>query len=203
MHAKSVLALGGLSAALLSLTSCIVGVGDWERYNKDFHLSYPLKPGGKLSVETFNGSIDISGWDQDTVDITGTKYGPTQEEADNLKVNVDSTADSVSIRVPRPTDRRNNQGARMTIKVPRKTQLDHIVTSNSSIQTDDGAGALDIGGALLGLSGGDVVDRRTVHQMVDPAQLGDGLVGQLQLWQVADQGFGPFAPLGGEAFEPS
>ncbi len=140
MHAKSVLALGGLSAALLSLTSCIVGVGDWERYNKDFHLSYPLKPGGKLSVETFNGSIDISGWDQDTVDITGTKYGPTQEEADNLKVNVDSTADSVSIRVPRPTDRRNNQGARMTIKVPRKTQLDHIVTSNSSIHTEDGAG---------------------------------------------------------------
>jgi len=140
MRAKSVLALGGLSAALLSLTSCIVGIGDWERYNKDFHLTYPLKPGGKLSVETFNGSIDISAWDQDTVDITGTKYGPTQEEADNLRVNVDSSADSVSIRVPRPTDRRNNQGARLTIKVPRKTRLDHIITSNSSIQTDDGAG---------------------------------------------------------------
>jgi hypothetical protein len=140
MHAKSVLALGGLSAALLSLTSCIVGIGDWERYNKDFHSSYPLKPGGRLSVETFNGSIDISGWDEDTVDISGTKYGPSQEEADNLRVNVDNTADSISIRVVRPTDRRNNQGARLTIKVPRKTRLEHIVTSNSSIQTDDGAG---------------------------------------------------------------
>jgi DUF4097 and DUF4098 domain-containing protein YvlB len=140
MRAKSVLALGGLSAALLSLTSCIVGVGDWERYNKDFHMSYPLKPGGRLSVETFNGSIDISGWDQDTVDISGTKYGPTQDAADNLRVNVDNTPDSVSIRVPRPTEWRNNQGARLTIKVPRKTQLDHIVTTNSSIQTDDGVG---------------------------------------------------------------
>lgn len=140
MLAKSLLALGGLSAALLSQTSCIVGVGDWERYNKDFHLSYELKPGGKLEVETFNGSIDISGWDQDTVDISGTKFGPSQEEADNLRVDVDHRADYVSVRVPRPTARRNNQGARLVIKIPRKTQLDRIVTSNSSIQTDDGVG---------------------------------------------------------------
>ena len=102
MRAKSVLAAFTLSAALLSLTSCIVGVGDWERYNKDFHSSHPLKPGGRLSVETFNGSVEISGWDQDTVDISGTKYGPSQEEADNLRVDIDATPDSVSIRVPRP-----------------------------------------------------------------------------------------------------
>jgi len=140
MRAKSVIAIGGLSAALLCLTSCIVGVGDWERYSKDFHSSYPLKPGGRLSVETFNGSVDISGWDQDTVDISGTKYGPSQEEADSLRVDIDHSADSVSVRVPRPTERRNNQGARLTIKIPRKTQLDRIVTSNSSIHIEDGGG---------------------------------------------------------------
>src|ERR1039458_321102 len=98
MRVKSGLAIATLSAALLSLTSCIVGVGDWERFNKDFHYSYPLKPGGRLNVETFNGSVDISGWDQDTVDISGTKYGPSQEEADSLKVDVDARADSVSVR---------------------------------------------------------------------------------------------------------
>jgi hypothetical protein len=140
MRAKSVIAIGGLLAALLSLTSCIVGVGDWERYSKDFHSSYPLKPGGRLSVETFNGSVDISAWDQDTVDINGTKYGPSQEEADDLRVDIDHSSDSVSIRVPRPTERRNNQGARLTIKIPRNTQLDRILTSNSSIHTEDGAG---------------------------------------------------------------
>lgn len=132
--------LGILSASLFSLTSCIVGVGDWERYNKDFHLSYPLQDGGKLSVETFNGSVEISGWDQDTVDISGTKYGPSQDEADNLRVDIENHPDSLSIRVPRPTDRRNNQGARMVIKIPRKTLIERIVTSNSSIQTDDGVG---------------------------------------------------------------
>lgn len=124
----------------LSLTSCIVGVGDWERYSKDFHFSYPLKQGGRLSVETYNGDVDISSWDQDVVEINGTKYGPTQDEADNLRVDIEHNSDSVSIRVPRPTDWRGNRGARMEIKVPRSTQLERIVTSNSSIHTEDGAG---------------------------------------------------------------
>jgi DUF4097 and DUF4098 domain-containing protein YvlB len=140
MRAKSVLATCALSTALLSLTSCIVGVGDWERFSKDFHSSYPLKPGGRLTVETFNGSVDISGWDQDTVDVSGTKYGPSQEEADNLRVDIDASADSVTVRVPRPSVRRNNQGARLVIKVPRNTRLDRITTSNGSLRTQDGSG---------------------------------------------------------------
>jgi DUF4097 and DUF4098 domain-containing protein YvlB len=139
MRAKSVIP-GGLLAALLSLTSCIVDVGDWQRYSKDFHSSYPLKPGGTLTVDTFNGAIDISTWDENTVDISGTKYGPSQDEADNLRVDIDHTPSSVSIHVQRPTDRRHNEGARLTIKAPRGTQFDRIVTSNSSIRTEDGAG---------------------------------------------------------------
>ena len=140
MQVKTGIALGGLSAALLSLTSCIVDVGDWQRYSKDFHNSYPLKSGGSLLVETFNGAVDISAWDQDNVDIDGTKYGPSQDEADNLRVDIEHTANSVSIRVARPTERRNNQGARLTIKVPHNTQLERIVTSNSSIHAEDGVG---------------------------------------------------------------
>jgi DUF4097 and DUF4098 domain-containing protein YvlB len=140
MRTKSVVATGALSAALLSLSSCIVGVGDWERFSKDFHSSYPLKPGGRLSVETFNGSVDIYGWDEDKIDISGTKYGPSQEEADNLRVDIDASPDSVSIRVPRPAARRNNQGARIEIKIPRNTRLDRVTTSNNSIHTEDGAG---------------------------------------------------------------
>ena len=52
-------------------------------------------------------------------------------------------------------------------------------------QLDDRAGALDVGGSLLGLAGGDVVDRRAMHDMIDMIpQLGDGLVAQRELGQV-------------------
>lgn len=126
--------------ASLCLSSCYIdGVGWGEHFDKDFHSSYPLKPGGRLTVETFNGSVEISGWDQDTVDISGTKYGPSQSEADNLQVNIDATADSVGIRVPRPPLGRN-EGARFVIKIPRNTTLTRVTTSNGSIRTQDGVG---------------------------------------------------------------
>jgi hypothetical protein len=68
---------------------------------------------------------------------------------------------------------------------------------------DDGPGAVHVGRALLGLGGGDVVDRRTVHQVIDVAQLRDGRVGQpeARLGQLAHQRFGPLTPLFGQSLE--
>jgi hypothetical protein len=111
-----------------------------ERFSRDFHYSFPLKPNGRLTVESFNGSIEISGWDQESVDISGTKYGPTQERADSLQIETGNTPDSVTVRAIRPSERRNNLGARFVIKVPRSALLDRITTSNASIRTEDTAG---------------------------------------------------------------
>jgi hypothetical protein len=130
-----------LAAALLGLAACnIEDFGGFDRYRQDFHYSYPLKADGRLVVETFNGSVEISGWDQPTVDISGAKHGPSQEAADALKVAIDNSPDSVSIRVTRPSDRRGNMGARFVIKIPRAAFVDRIFTSNGSIRTTDGRG---------------------------------------------------------------
>jgi DUF4097 and DUF4098 domain-containing protein YvlB len=130
-----------LAGALLCLTACdIENFGGFERYTRDFHYSYPLKTGGRLSLETFNGSVEISAWDQDTVDISGTKTGPTQDAVEALKVSIDNSPDSVSVRVVRPSERRNNLGARFVIKVPRNAYIDRITTSNGPIRLQDGMG---------------------------------------------------------------
>jgi DUF4097 and DUF4098 domain-containing protein YvlB len=139
MRAK--LLFPALAATLLGMTACdFEDLGGFERYHKDFHYSYPLKSGGRLAVETFNGSVEVSGWDQDTVDISGTKYSRSQEEADSLKIEIDNSPDLVSIRVVRPSMRRGNWGARFVIKVPRQAVLERITTSNGAIRTMDGAG---------------------------------------------------------------
>ena len=130
-----------LLAASLALTGCdFDDLHDSVRYTSDFHYSHPLSAGGRLSVETFNGSIEVTGWDQNTVDISGTKYGPTQDAANDLPVSIDRTAETISIRVVRPVERRNHQGARFVIKVPRTAVLDRLVSSNGGIRTTDGAG---------------------------------------------------------------
>jgi len=133
--------LPALAAGLLCLTACdVMDIGNFERFSRDVHYCYPLHAAGKLAIETFNGSVEISGWDQETIDISGTKYGPTQEAADDLKINIENTPDSVTIRVVRPIERRNNQGARFVIKIPRAALLDRITTSNGAIRTTDGSG---------------------------------------------------------------
>ncbi len=137
------LTIPAVAAGLLCLTAC--DVQDWGdfsagRFTSDFHYSYPLRAGGTLTLETFNGSVEISAWDQNTVDISGTKYGPTQTAADTLKIEIDHTADLVSVRVPRPYDRRSHEGAKFVVKIPRGVILDRITSSNGGIRTMAGVG---------------------------------------------------------------
>ncbi len=137
---RATLLRASLAAALLTLTACDIEDLNFQRYQRDFHYSYPLKAGGGISLESFNGSVEISGWDQEVVDISGTKYGPTPEAADALQIDIQSGPNEVSIRAVRPSDRRNNQGARFSVKVPRTALLDRITTSNGAIHTSDGKG---------------------------------------------------------------
>jgi DUF4097 and DUF4098 domain-containing protein YvlB len=154
MRAK--LILPAIAAGLVVLAGCdIEDFGGFERYHEDFHYSYPLKAGGRLSMEGFNGSVEISVWDQETVDISGTKYARSQEDTHDLKIEVDHSADSVSVRAVRPSLRRGNYGARFAIKVPHGVVLERVITSNGAIRASDGAGP-----ARLKTSNGHVEVRR-------------------------------------------
>ena len=155
MRAK--LILPAIAAGLVVLAGCDIEDfgGNFERYHEDFHYSYPLKSGGRLAVDGFNGSVEVSVWDQETVDISGTKYARSQEETADLKIEVDHNPESVSIRAIRPSMRRGNYGAKFAIKVPRGVVLDHLTTSNGAIRTSDG-----VGPARLKTSNGHVEVRR-------------------------------------------
>ena len=129
-----------VAAGLLLLSGCDIEDFSTARYDRDFHYDFPLNAGGKLTVETFNGGIEVSGWDQNHVEISGTKYGPTQEIADQVEVSVDHSPASVSVRTQRPSIHRGNIGARFVIKVPRTAVVDYLSTSNGGIRIMDAAG---------------------------------------------------------------
>jgi len=139
MHAK--LLIPALAALSLGSGGCYIGdFGDGMRYHRDFHYNFPISATGRVDVETFNGSVEITTWDQNTVDISGSKWGPTESATDALRIDADHTPDSVSLRAVRPSDWRSNLGARFEIKVPKGAVLDRIVTSNGPIRTEDCAG---------------------------------------------------------------
>jgi hypothetical protein len=129
-----------LPLAALFLTGCdeinLDHMGGSDRYREDFHFSYPLNAGGSLRLENFNGSVEISGWDKNTVDIDGTKYANTDYRLKEMKIDITPSASSVNIRTIPPIDRHGNSGARYTIHVPRHTILEGITSSNGAIRVD-------------------------------------------------------------------
>ena len=68
-------------------------------------------------------------------------------------------------------------------------------------QRDYPARAFHVGGPLLGLTRGEVVNSGVVHHMVHIPKVGDNVVAQFQLRKVADQRSRPLTPVGGQAFE--
>jgi len=107
------------------------------RYHEDFHYSYPQTPGGHFSLDSFNGAVEVTGWDQTTVDISGTKYADTEERLHAIRIDVSNAGNAVEVRTVRPeTDRHGNMGAKYIVRVPRQTEIDHIRSSNGSLRLE-------------------------------------------------------------------
>ena len=81
--------------AAFGLSGC--DIEDWnssDRFKEDFAHNYPMKPGGRLYLENFNGSVEVRGWEKDTIDITGTKYAATEDLLKELKIDISATPDT-------------------------------------------------------------------------------------------------------------
>lgn len=129
----------------LFLTACNdIDFGSSDRFKEDFHYTYPLPAGGRLALENFNGSIEITGWEKDSVEINGTKFASTQDRLNDIKISVTSGPNEVRIQTTCPNYRSGNMGARYVIRVPRKVVLDRIVSSNGSLRVEDVQGEVRV-----------------------------------------------------------
>lgn len=128
-HMFTRLLAAGLTALL---SSCMIEMGDSDRFHEDFHHSYKFNPGGRLAIENENGTVEISTWDKDEIEITGTKNASTQELLKDIKVNIDATPAVVRVRVDRPNFR-GNAGVRFSIRVPKKVELERIKSTNGTL----------------------------------------------------------------------
>lgn len=127
-----------LGLSVFMLTACedfdIGGISD--RYREDFHFSFPLTAGGSVTVDNANGSVEIVGWDKNSIDIDGTKYASSEDRLRQIKIDVEPSANSVSIRTVPPMPRMGNYGARYVIHVPHKVELQNVVSSNGAIRVE-------------------------------------------------------------------
>lgn len=122
------------------MSGCEIDPSDWgessSRYREAFSYSYKLAPGGRLSLESFNGSAEIVGWDQDTVEVTGEKYASRREVMEQIKIDAISEASYLRVRAMKPIERNCNCGAKFVLRVPRKVMIERVETSNGALRAE-------------------------------------------------------------------
>ena len=76
--------------------------------------------------------------------MDATMYARTESRLDEIKIDVQSSSNSIMIRAIQPLDRHGNAGARFVIRVPQHAELASIHSSNGPIRVDrvDGAAHL-------------------------------------------------------------
>lgn len=110
------------------------------KLTEEFHHSYPLSANGRVELENVNGSVHITAWDQNEVKVDAVKYANTKERLDEVKIEVETESDFVSIRTRYP-DHNNTfnggwndpAGVEYTVMVPRNARLDEISLVNGSL----------------------------------------------------------------------
>ena len=120
----------------LLCASALAFAGDSNRYREDFHYTYPQTAGGRFSLENFNGSVEVTGWDQNTVDVAGTKYAESQQLLNSMRIEVSNSGNAVRVKTTRPSNH-GNMGAKYVIRVPRRTELENVESSNGSLRVED------------------------------------------------------------------
>ena len=136
-------------AAALFASGC-GAMGNFDTVRQDFHYSYPLPAGGNLYLENANGSVQVSGWDRNTIDISGTKYAPDDAGLSQIQVKASVHGSNATIETITPQHSwHGSYGVSYVIHVPRKIVLEHLQTTNGSVSVEDVQG----GGKVISTNG--------------------------------------------------
>ncbi len=131
-----------LLTLLLSAGQVALLAGDFGRFQKDFHSTLEMKPGGRLQIENQNGSVEVVGWDRSSLDVSATKYASSEDQLNSIKVIVtaDNKGAGALVKTELPEHSwgfGGNYGVKYVIHVPRKTRLDRAQTTNGSVKVED------------------------------------------------------------------
>ena len=135
-----------LAPFVLFLAGCdIEAMAPGPREQEEFQMNFPLLSVGRLLIENYNGSVEITGWDQESVEIHGTKFANTKEQLKEVRIDGSAvSADSVIVQTVPQMARRGNTGAHYVIGLPRCVQLERITSSNGSARVDGREGPAKI-----------------------------------------------------------
>jgi len=153
--------------------------GDINRYHEDFQYTYDVKPGVHLYVENLNGSVEITGWEKNSVQITGTKHASEEVTLKALKIDIVNSPDSIRIRTIGPSGHRGGYGAKYVIRLPQKAIIEQVDSSNGGVRLESIDGTARVrtsNGSIKAYRVTGPVELRTSNSSVEMSDIPGGAV---------------------------
>ena len=118
-----------------------------DEVREEFHKTYPLSHTGRVSLENLNGSVRISVWDRNDIQVDAIKRAYKRERLNEATIEVNSNPEAIRIRTDYPDynqsfdddgrGRMNNPAVvDYTITIPRQARLESIDLVNGSLEID-------------------------------------------------------------------
>jgi DUF4097 and DUF4098 domain-containing protein YvlB len=126
-----------IAGAILFAAALMIS-GRASAYDEVYEKVVPLSAGGALHLENVNGSVDVSAWDREEVEIHAVKTA-RRSSADLALVKIEtSTAPGrVDVATRYPADEGVDVTVEYKIHVPRRALLETIATVNGNVRVTD------------------------------------------------------------------
>src|SRR6267378_7192278 len=99
--------------SLLVLILTVVFAVPGFAITKEFNQTYPLQPGGSFELQNVNGTVDVQGWDRDTIEIHAVKTAKRKEsDLDLVSIDIDAKPGVVSVATRYP----QNEGVEVAVE---------------------------------------------------------------------------------------
>src|SRR6202047_58865 len=124
----SFIALFILMLAAASAPACLA-------ITKEFNQTYPLQPGGSFELQNVNGTVDVQGWDRDTIEIHAVKPAKHNEsDLELVSIDVDAKPGVVSVATRYPQNEGVEVAVEYTVHVPHCAHVEHLGTVNGTLR---------------------------------------------------------------------
>jgi len=102
---------------------------------KEFNQTYPLQPGGTFELQNVNGTVDVQGWDRDTIEIHAVKTAKRKEsDLELVSIDVDAKPGVVSVATRYPQNEGVEVAVEYTVHVPHQAHVEHLGTVNGTLR---------------------------------------------------------------------
>jgi DUF4097 and DUF4098 domain-containing protein YvlB len=134
-HRTIITVAGVIAVAVVSLAAALAGAA--EPTARAINETRAVEAKARISIENLAGLIDVSGWDRNEVQITGT----LDEQAKKLEIEGSGNLLNIAVRYPQQHNLNIKEGTRLTIKVPRGCELD-VESVSAEVKVAEVVGAI-------------------------------------------------------------